>query len=241
VPLLFAGVARAAGQATIAVGAAHGAPGTTVTIAVSLITEGLPIVATQNEIQYDPHTVVQARSNGAPDCRVNPDINKDDSRFQFRPPGCAAGECRGVEAFVFGFNFDTIPDGVLYTCRIGIAAGALGPYTLANVGVRASDAQGGLLPVVGTNGVVLVAPLQSPTPTLTPSRTPSPTITPTPAPCAGDCGRDGHVTVDDLVTGVSIALGNLPLTVCGTFDTNDDLQVTVDELVDGVNKALNGC
>jgi hypothetical protein len=59
--------------------------------------------------------------------------------------------------------------------------------------------------------------------------------------CTGDCDGLGTVTVDELVKGVNIALGNSPLTECPSFDTNDDDQVTVDELVDAVNNALNGC
>lgn len=59
--------------------------------------------------------------------------------------------------------------------------------------------------------------------------------------CTGDCDRMGTVTVDELVKGVNIALGDAPLTDCPSFDTNNDMQVTVDELVAGVNNALNGC
>ncbi|MBI4516412.1 MAG: thrombospondin type 3 repeat-containing protein [Deltaproteobacteria bacterium] len=84
------------------------------------------------------------------------------------------------------------------------------------------------------------------TPTATPTATPTvtstatPTQSPTPV-CVGDCGRDGEVTVDELVKGVNIALGNLPVTECASFDTNRDDEVTVDELVSGVNRALGGC
>jgi hypothetical protein len=88
-----------------------------------------------------------------------------------------------------------------------------------------------------------------PTPTQTPTRlpnTPTPTRTP-PAPtpsgprCTGDCDGGGTVTVDELVKGVSIALGNALLAECPQFDANHDRMVTVDELIAGVNAALNGC
>lgn len=59
--------------------------------------------------------------------------------------------------------------------------------------------------------------------------------------CAGDCNRNGDVTVDELVSGVSIALGDSEITECASFDTSDDDHVTVDELVAAVNSALNGC
>jgi hypothetical protein len=60
-------------------------------------------------------------------------------------------------------------------------------------------------------------------------------------PCVGDCNTDGFVTVDELVNGVSIALGTLPPDECPAFDATGDEAVTVDELVAGVDAALNGC
>ena len=57
---------------------------------------------------------------------------------------------------------------------------------------------------------------------------------------AGDCNGDGAVTVDELVTGVNIALGTTPLSACAAFDRNGDGQVTVDELIEAVNNALAG-
>jgi poly(3-hydroxybutyrate) depolymerase/6-phosphogluconolactonase (cycloisomerase 2 family) len=59
--------------------------------------------------------------------------------------------------------------------------------------------------------------------------------------CVGDCGWDSQVTIDELLKGVNIALGNLPLSACEMFDDNGDGAVTVDELLRGVNSALNGC
>ena len=72
---------------------------------------------------------------------------------------------------------------------------------------------------------------------------PSPTHTPgtNTSPCVGDCNADGAVTVDELVTGVNIALDILPLTRCTALDANTDGQITVNELVIAVNATLNGC
>ena len=61
------------------------------------------------------------------------------------------------------------------------------------------------------------------------------------ATCVGDCNGDGQVTVDELVTGVNIALGNTALAVCPQFDSDHSLEVTIDELVTGVNNALHDC
>ncbi len=73
--------------------------------------------------------------------------------------------------------------------------------------------------------------------------TAEPTVTPTAEIelCTGDCNRDLQVTVDELVTGVNIALGMLPVTSCEAFDPDNSGSVTVDEIVTAVNNALNGC
>jgi len=59
--------------------------------------------------------------------------------------------------------------------------------------------------------------------------------------CVGDCNQNDRVTVDELVTGVNIALGALPVDQCPTLDLGGDDRVTVDELVTAVNNALEGC
>ena len=49
------------------------------------------------------------------------------------------------------------------------------------------------------------------------------------------------MTVDELVKGVSIALGNLTLDQRPAFNCNGNGHVTVDCLIKAVNNALNGC
>ena len=61
------------------------------------------------------------------------------------------------------------------------------------------------------------------------------------AECVGDCKVDGVVTIDELIRGVNITLGNTSIADCPAFDANGDLTVTVDELLKAVSKALNGC
>lgn len=63
----------------------------------------------------------------------------------------------------------------------------------------------------------------------------------TAAACSGDCNEDGTVTVDEIITGVQIALGDSAVGQCIAFDANDDGLVTVDELIAAVNHALSGC
>jgi hypothetical protein len=57
----------------------------------------------------------------------------------------------------------------------------------------------------------------------------------------GDCGLNGTVTVDELITGVNIALGAAELEICAVFDANADESVSIDELVLAVNSAMEGC
>jgi hypothetical protein len=60
-------------------------------------------------------------------------------------------------------------------------------------------------------------------------------------PCVGDCGVDGVVTIDELVTLVAIALGNRPASSCSAGDRDGNGEVTIDEILTAVNAALGGC
>ena len=59
--------------------------------------------------------------------------------------------------------------------------------------------------------------------------------------CIGDCDASGVVTVDELVTGVRIALGQSGVETCGRLDTDANGSVGINELVAAVGAALNGC
>jgi hypothetical protein len=65
-----------------------------------------------------------------------------------------------------------------------------------------------------------------------------PAVTPT---CAGDCNGDGVTTVDEVVRGVAIALGDKPLSSCPASDPNHDGIVAVSDLVQAVKSVLQGC
>jgi len=72
--------------------------------------------------------------------------------------------------------------------------------------------------------------------------TATPTMTPTSATihCVGDCGGNGEVTVDELVTMVNIALGNAPPEFC-THGVQSGVDVTVALVIQAVNNALGVC
>ena len=61
------------------------------------------------------------------------------------------------------------------------------------------------------------------------------------AQCVGDCNGNGIVAVNELVTGVNIALGNSPLSTCTVFDTDATNQVEIYELIAAVGNLLNTC
>jgi hypothetical protein len=61
------------------------------------------------------------------------------------------------------------------------------------------------------------------------------------AVCTGDCNNDGTVSVNELITGVNVALGRMPMTACTAFDSGGDAKVSVAELISGVRAALEGC
>ncbi|MDX2165482.1 MAG: hypothetical protein SF182_00395 [Deltaproteobacteria bacterium] len=61
------------------------------------------------------------------------------------------------------------------------------------------------------------------------------------AQCAGDCNGDGEVRVEDMILGVRIALGELPVDACAAFDLDHDGTVGIAELVSGAGALLNGC
>ncbi|HSP99120.1 MAG TPA: hypothetical protein VL049_18000 [Candidatus Dormibacteraeota bacterium] len=61
------------------------------------------------------------------------------------------------------------------------------------------------------------------------------------AQCGGDCNGDGMVAINELITGVNIALGSSQVTACQSFDANGNGMVAINELIAAVNNALAGC
>jgi hypothetical protein len=61
--------------------------------------------------------------------------------------------------------------------------------------------------------------------------------------CVGDCDSDIHVTVNEILTMIHIALGNASVSTCGdgAGDANGDGKITIDEILAAVNNALSGC
>jgi hypothetical protein len=107
-------------------------------------------------------------------------------------------------------------------------------YTAATLLNLSGDTAGGF---VGTSDVALNGlPATTPSPAATASPTPV-----TAASCTGDCDGNGSVTVDEVLKGVNIALGEAGPSTCAPFDGDGSGVVTIDELLEAVSAALNGC
>jgi hypothetical protein len=61
------------------------------------------------------------------------------------------------------------------------------------------------------------------------------------AACVCDCDLDGAVTVDELLRGVNIALGDISPTDCPQADADGNGQVWINELVTAIDRVLEGC
>lgn len=60
-------------------------------------------------------------------------------------------------------------------------------------------------------------------------------------PCVGDCGGDGAVSVNELLTIIGIAQGTATLESCAAADADHDGRVSISEILQAVNAAVNGC
>jgi len=214
--------------ASIDIGSATGAPGTTTTVAVSLslLTDPPATVAgVANDVSFDPLTPIAAKANGTPDCTIHPDIDKGPN-FSFLPLGCTPGtDCSGVRALILSTsNTEGIPHGAtLYTCEVAIADDALpGTYPLVAAMPEASDPNGQGLLVLATDGSIEVTELPIP-------------------PCVGDCDGDRVVAINELLFGVNVLVGSQPLSGCTALDADADGTAQINELIGAVNSALNGC
>lgn len=59
--------------------------------------------------------------------------------------------------------------------------------------------------------------------------------------CTGDCDASDTVTIQELIQGVRIALGQLQLRVCYPFDVDLDNGVSIDELQVAVGNLFSYC
>jgi cysteine-rich repeat protein len=96
-------------------------------------------------------------------------------------------------------------------------------------------------PLTATTTPLTATAIATVTPSSSATISPSPTATDGPAPCVGDCDGSATVSIGELVTGVSIALGLQSIDRCPAFDLSANGGVEINELISAVNNALNGC
>src|SRR5262245_50790101 len=60
-------------------------------------------------------------------------------------------------------------------------------------------------------------------------------------PGVGDCDNSGTVTINEVVTGLRIALHRVPLDACPAFDCDGTGAVTVHCIIEALDAALNAC
>jgi len=130
VAALLLGSATAWGQGIQLSDVMNAVPGTTVEVSATLKTGGGQVAGTQNDFTFataeNRKVTVVRKTNGRPDCTVNPEISKGSTTFAFQPPSCAAEACTAVRAIVFSSE-DVEPiadDATLYTCKVQVAADA---------------------------------------------------------------------------------------------------------------------
>ncbi len=143
----------------------------------------------------------------------------------------------------------------------GTATGAASPASTRTRTATVTASATGTAPVtVAPTDTATGAPSATPTSTVNPTGSPpatlnatatvtatpvgpTPTATDTPSAraCTGDCDAAGGVSISELITGVNIALGSLPLDRCPAFDPSASGGVEINELIAAVNNALNGC
>jgi hypothetical protein len=153
-----------------------------------------------------------------------------------RPPGGAA------LSIADGTATDRTVDAASERMNVRVADGELAIATAPATPVATNTAG------ATATATLTEPPTPTATETATATRTPAPptasataTATTTAAvSCIGDCDHSGEITVAEVITGVSIALGSLPSSSCPAFACAHG-GVDVSCLVAGVNAALNGC
>jgi hypothetical protein len=126
-------------------------------------------------------------------------------------------------------SFGAVPTNVplLVTGRVGPPEGL---HTL-----RLRGSLGGPQTVLDTcSFLVIGGAFSTPTPKPTRTGTPTRTFTPVPGVCVGACTNPGMVTVNDLLTVIQIAAGQVTLSACPSADPNGDDQVSLEEVLQAV-------
>jgi len=192
-------------------------PGQTIPIPVFLDTAGFDLFGVENHIELESGTYIPPLElTGRVECRMT-QFSPRHSAFGRVPPSCMPDrDCIGVRALILGFVVGDFENGELYRCNVAVARDASpGTYRLrcTNAGT-ASFIPGEPLPTVCSDGEIRVTDR------------------------AGDCDGDGLVTIDELVRGVAVTMGELALEECAPLDGDLDGRARVNDVVRAVASAL---
>jgi hypothetical protein len=185
----------------LAVNDAEGEEGSSVDVAVSLLTAGKVVASAEHDLLFDS-SILQL-PDPASDCEINPALGVGQ-------PGCLSdpqvgpcktlqrnlANCPGATGCPPGFtgkrlhavvtsidNKNPIPEGSLYTCRFQISDGFLGATWVDTVNEKATAPDGSTLLADGINGfVTIIVP---------------PIPTPEPSNCCTDRTDDGNPGCED--------------------------------------------
>jgi hypothetical protein len=127
----------------------------------------------------------------------------------------------GLAVFARELDIAPLGDGDLAACDFHIlpdADAATAPLATAFAGLV--GARGGELAVIGVPGAIVIT---------------------VPVPCVGDCNGSETVTIEELIRGVQIVLGNQPVSNCPSLDRSGTGTVSISDMINAVNNTLDGC
>lgn len=185
--------------------------------------------------------------DGEPDCNPAGNGNSCDDFNECTGDGvCSSGECLDGPPVSPGQGTATPTRSATPQATATAAVATSTPTTVPTLAPTATRSPTTIATLVPTATVPPTVPATATViPTGVPTATAGPTGVPTPTvpagTCNGDCNGDSEVTVDEVITGVNIALGSVAVANCRAMDTNSDQEVTVDEILKAINAALNGC
>ncbi|MDX2167392.1 MAG: hypothetical protein SF182_10025 [Deltaproteobacteria bacterium] len=138
----------------------RGVAGQEIDVAVRLRALGEPIAGVQLDLDFPDGVIPLESASGAPDCTVDPAINKNGTVFAFLAYDCPdEPECNRMRALVLALdNVDPIADGaILFTCRVALGEQLeAGDYVVDLYGQGVSDPSGNSVPVDAVDGVITV-------------------------------------------------------------------------------------
>ena len=189
-----------------------GLPGGLACVTGGLTSNGHQVIAASNDIGFDP-SVFSVQS-----CAIFPTLS---SSYGKSLSTSVLGS--GLERVGVSGGVAVMPDGLLYTCKLGIAAGAqTGTYALSN-SPQATDQLSQPISGFGATTQVWVTN------------------------CNADCDGNGVVTIGEVVKSINLYLGQPlchpsdPTLSCPVADTNHDQTVSIGEVIQAINKYLGGC